>query len=344
MHSGDTPTAKSPNCGRKMNHPIAGFVERRHKLGKIEAIRHKVRGNSGTRGWHSTSLDRVEDGKAVVSQLTSALMRAVLVMVVVATPSMLLLDVTSDTKQMVALVALFLGLLTFVEYNSTYPSLVEFRDAPPFNRIRFLMLFAIVFFLSTIERGKVAPTSFTEFTSAVGMVVGASMDFAYSPVRLATLMMSDGASAQEIAEVRTAAGMAYLISLVSLSVFVVALKSGNWPSRGRTFNVWVNLPTFDPTAGGDVVVRLQRDARINIALGFLLPFLTPAVVMISSTSFEPLSAANSQTLIWTMTAWAFLPASLFMRGIAMGRVADMIQERRNANRALQGARDGLAAA
>jgi len=256
---------------------------------------------------------------------------------------MLLMDVTTDTKQMVALVALFLGLLTFVEYNSTYPSLVEFRDAPPFNRIRFLMLFATVFFLSTIERGKIMPSTLTEFTDAVGTLIGVSMDFPYSPVRLATLMMAQGASVEQVASVRTAAGMAYLISLVSLAVFLIALKSGNWPSRGRAFNVWTNLPTFDPTTGGDVVMRLQRDARVNIALGFLLPFLIPAVVMISSSGFEPLSMTSSQTLIWTITAWAFLPASLFMRGIAMGRVADMIVERRRANRA-QVTREGLAAA
>ena len=312
-------------------------------MGKIEAIRHKVRNNIGTRGWHSTSTDRFEDGRAVVSQLTGALLRAVLIMILVATPSMLLLDVTADTKQMVALVALFLGLLTFVEYNSTYPSLVEFRDAPPFNRIRFLMLFATVFCLATIERGRLMPSTLTEFTDAVGTLIGVSMDFPYSPVRLATLMIADTASADQVAAVRTAAGMAYLISLVSLGIFVVALKSGSWPLRGRAFNVWVNLPTFDPTAGGDVVMRLQRDARVNIALGFLLPFLTPAVVMIASSGFEPLTMTSSQTLIWTMTAWAFLPASLFMRGIAMGRIADMIQDRRDANRA-EVARDGLVAA
>jgi hypothetical protein len=343
MQSGDTLSPKSPKCQPMLTEVIAGFVKSRHKLGKIEAIRHKVRDNIGTRGWQSTGVDRFEGGKAVVSQLTGALTRAVLVMILVATPSMLLMDVNADTKQMVALVALFLGLLTFVEYNSAYPSLVEFRDAPPFNRIRFLMLFATVFFLSTIERGKVMPSTLTDFTDAVGTLIGVSMDFPYSPVRLATLMMADGASAEQLACVRTAAGMAYLISLVSLAIFVIALKSGNWPSRGRAFNVWINLPTFDPTTGGDVVVRLQRDARVNIALGFLLPFLTPAVVMISSSGFEPLAMTSSQTLIWTMTAWAFLPASLFMRGIAMGRVADMIQQRRNANRAT-GARDGLAAA
>ena len=262
------------------------------------------------------------------SRLTGAIVRMILVMVLVAMPSVVLVDVTADTKQMVALVALFAGMLTFVEYNATYPSLVEFRDASPFNRVRFVMLLATVFCLSAIERGKVVSSTLTEFTDAVGTLIGVSMDFPYSPERLATLMVADTASADQIAAIRTAAGMAYLISLISLAVFVILLKVGHWPNRGKPFNVWVNLPTFDPTVGGDVVARLMRDARVNIALGFLLPFLTPAVVKIGSMGFEPLTLTSPQTLIWTLTAWAFLPASLFMRGIAMGRVADMIREKR----------------
>lgn len=268
----------------------------------------------------------------MVSRLTGAMFRMILVMILVATPSVLLVDVSADTKQMVALIGLIIGMLTFAEYNATYPSLVEFRDAAPFNRMRFLMLFFTVFSLSMIARGRESPSTITEFMDAVGTLIGRSMDFPYSPVRLATLMVADGASPLQVAELRTAAGMSYLISLISLSVFVILLKVGGWPSRDRPFNVWVNLPTFDPSAGADVVDRLQRDARINIALGFLLPFLTPAVVRISSAGFEPLTLTSPQTLIWTMAAWAFLPASLFMRGIAMGRVADMIRATRAANR------------
>lgn len=144
----------------------------------------------------------------------------------------------------------------------------------------------------------------------------------------ATLMMADGASEAQVLAVRTAAGTAYLISLLGLAVFVLLLKLKGWPNRDGGFNVWVNLPTFDPTSNGDVVVRLERDSRINIALGFLLPFLIPAVVKIGSTGFEPLTLTTPQTLIWTMTAWAFLPCSLFMRGIAMGKIADMIRDKR----------------
>jgi len=271
---------------------------------------------------------RAEEGKAVVSRLAGALLRAFLVMMLVAVPSVMLPGVGSDGKQMVALVALFAGCLTFVEYNATYPGLIEFRDAPPFNRMRYLMLFATVFTLTLIARGVAEQTTLTILTQAVGMLIGQAMDFPYSPVRLATLMLPDTATADQVAAVRTAAGMSYLISLISLSLFVILMRLKSWPSGSGAFNVWVNLPTFDPSAGGDVIGRLDRDARINIALGFLLPFLIPAVVKIGGSAFEPLLMGSPQTLIWTMAAWAFLPASLFMRGIAMGRIAEMIRAKR----------------
>lgn len=267
----------------------------------------------------------------MVTRLTGAFIRGLLVMMLVSTPSILLPGVGADGKEMVALVALFGGFLTFVEYNAAYPGLVEFRDAPPFNRVRFLMLFLTVFLLTIIARGEVEPTTLTIFVQSIGAVVGQAMDFPYSPVRLATLVIGSSASDGQVEIVRIAAGMSYLISLLSLSVFVVLLKFYGWPSRSGAFNVWVNLPTFDPTAGGDVVDRLDRDARVNIALGFLLPFLIPAVVKAGSSGFEPLAFTSPQTLIWTMAAWAFLPASLFMRGIAMGRIADMIREKRRLN-------------
>jgi len=330
MQSGDTFSAKAPQRLRLLNQRVAMQRERRHDLGKIEAVRHKVRKIIGTRARHSIGSDRIEGGKAVMSRMTGALMRAFLVVILIATPSVLLVDATTDSQQMVALVAIFAAGLTFVEYNAVYPGLIEFRDAKPFNRIRFGMLFATVFLLAVIERGRVAPSTLTELIEAVGALIGTAMDFPYSPVRLARLMMADGANEAQIHAVRTAAGMAYLISLVSLAAFVVILRAGAWPKPGVAFNVWVNLPTFEPSAGGDVVDRLNRDARVNIALGFLLPFLIPAVVSISSAEFAPLQLTSSQTLIWTMTAWAFLPASLFMRGIALGRVAGMIREKRRA--------------
>ena len=251
-----------------------------------------------------------------------------LIVLLVATPSLLLPGISPDGKQIVALVAIFGAALTIFEYASTYPGLVEFRDAPPFNRIRFVSLFLTIFLLTVICRGKVEPTTLTMFVEAVGALIGYAIDFPYSPVRLVVLMLPEDTSYAHIILVRTAAGMSYLISLVTLAVFLITLRLAGWPSQSGTFNVWVNLPTFDPTAGKDVVQRLERDARFNIALGFLLPFLTPAAVKSAAVLFGSVTLENPQTLIWTVAAWAFLPASLFMRGIAMGRVAEMIAAKR----------------
>jgi len=276
----------------------------------------------------------------VFSQLTGALVRAILMVILVATPSMLVPGTSADTAQIIALVAIFAAALTLFEYASTYPGLVEFRDAPPFNRIRFLSLFATIFLLSIIARGTTQPTTATMFVEAVGTLIGQALDFPYSPVRLLVLMLPENADYQDIVTLRTAAGISYLISLISLAFFVLSLRVMGWPSRFGAFNVWVNLPTFDPTAGGDVVDRLERDARINIALGFLLPFLTPAVIKAAASLFGSVSMSNSQTMIWTVAAWAFLPASLFMRGIAMGRIATMISDERRRNTAAA-KQDGL---
>jgi len=276
----------------------------------------------------------------VFSQLTGALVRAILMVILVATPSMLVPGTSADTAQIIALVAIFAAALTLFEYASAYPGLVEFRDAPPFNRIRFLSLFATIFLLSIIARGTTQPTTATMFVEAVGTLIGQALDFPYSPVRLLVLMLPENADYQDIVTLRTAAGISYLISLISLAFFVLSLRVMGWPSRFGAFNVWVNLPTFDPTAGGDVVDRLERDARINIALGFLLPFLTPAVIKAAASLFGSVSMSNSQTMIWTVAAWAFLPASLFMRGIAMGRIATMISDERRRNTAAA-KQDGL---
>lgn len=278
----------------------------------------------------------------MIAQLTGAIVRAFLVVLLIATPSLLLPNVSSDATQIVALVAMFAAGLTLFEYTSKYPGLIEFRDAPPFNRIRFVAMLTTVFLLTIICLGQTNPTPLTQFARAIGALVGVIIDFPYSPVSLILLMLPPDASYQDAQLVRMCAGMAYLVSLISLGVFILLIQVNHWPSRNGAFNVWVNLPTFDPTAGGDVVNRLTRDARFNVALGFILPFVVPAVAKAASLVFGPVTLDNMQTLIWMISAWALLPTSLFMRGIAIGRIARMIREQRR--RTASGAEGELVAA
>ena len=159
---------------------------------------------------------------------------------------MLLPGTTSDTAQTVAFVALIAGIFTIVEYQSSYPSLVEFRDAPPFNRLRFCALFVTVFCLSLILRSEVEPSRLTQLSQSLGTVIGDTIDFPYSPVRLIVLMLPPNASGELVESVRDAAGLSYLVSILSLAIFVLLLRLRNWPASAGRFNVWINLPTFDP--------------------------------------------------------------------------------------------------
>ena len=283
--------------------------------------------------WHSS--DNVSElakakGRVVISRYAGAVLRAILVVAVIAMPSMILPSVTDDTRQIITLIALFGAVLTFFEYASIYPGLVEFRDAPPFNRIRYASLLATVGMLSVVVLARSEPSTFARFIDVLGAAMARSIDVPYSPVRLLVLMLPLDATADQRELIRTAGGIAYMTSLLTLACFVIVIRAMGWPTAGQSFNVWVNLPTFDPTIGADVVERLRRDAWFNIALGFLLPFLIPAVIKAISSGFAPVALDSPHTMIWTVTAWAFLPASLFMRGIAMGRVARLIEQKRRA--------------
>ena len=273
------------------------------------------------------------------SRLSGAVLRAFLMVMLVVTPAILVPHTGPDTTQIVAFMAIIAAVMTLFEYSSTYPGLVEFRDAPPFNRIRFISLFSTVFLLSIIARNAPEASDMTRLIHAVGARIGQAIDFPFSPVNLVVLMLPPDAPRADVQQLRTAAGISYLVSLLSLAALLIVLKTMNWPGGKKSFNVWINLPTFDPTAGSDVVYRLERDALVNIALGFLLPFLTPAVIKAAGSLFGTVSITNDHTMIWTIAAWAFLPASLFMRGIAMGRIASMIKAERARNLA-KDAREG----
>lgn len=218
--------------------------------------------------------------------------------------------------------------MTMFEYGSSHPSLVEFRFAPPFNRVRFISLFLTVLLVSLMFRGEIADDGAAKAVFLAGYLIGVGMDFPFSPVRLFTDLLTDHGTTANTDIVRSIAGLGYVVSLVSLAVFAVLIRIGNWPIGHGNFNMWINLPTFDPAKTFDVEVRLARDARVNLIFGFTLPFLVPAVAQVSSNYYDFGGIDSNQTLIWTVAVWSFLPASLFMRGIAMGKIAQLIRRKR----------------
>ncbi|WP_242650998.1 hypothetical protein [Yoonia tamlensis] len=244
-------------------------------------------------------------------------------------PALFLPPAADYNIQIIVLFAIFAAIFTLAEYCTGSPSVIEFREAPPFNRVRFLTLFAIVLCLSIIFRGYITPSAMTEYVQRGGSNIGAVVDFPFSPVRLMVLMLPESASPELVLRVRDGAGLSYMIAAIAIIWFVVLLRLRQWPRRDAPFNVWVNLPTFN-SAGGDVVERLERDGRINVILGFLLPFLVPAVLKIFASFGAAVRLDDMHTLLWMVAAWAFLPASILMRGVALSRVAQMIRAQRHA--------------
>ena len=289
-----------------------------HPIGATSWNKHAAK----NRGWP------VWKGSVLIGRLSGAATRGFLVALMIAMPALMVPGVHSDSSQIVVLVALLGGILTFVEYNSNCPSIVEFRDAAPFNRLRFAALFFPVFLLSALFAHASAPTGMTSAVSSLGTILARILDFPYSPVRLTVLAVPLGAPEELVMLVRKAAALCLAMALISTITFGLCIKLWNWPTRNGAFNVWVNLPLFDPTAGRDVVYRLERDARVHIFIGFLLPFLLPAWIKLFSLVFYTATLTEPQTVIWTLSAWAFLPTTMIMRGLAMAKVASLITDKR----------------
>lgn len=264
----------------------------------------------------------------MLGNLPGALLRALFVILLIATPSLLLPGMSQDTTQIVTLVALCAAGFTIIEYGSSYPSLTEFRFAPPFNRLRFITLFVTVFNLALVMRGAALDNTLSRVLRMIGTLSAHVMDHPASPVSLMGDAMQPATGTVDPDTMVAAVGLSFLGALVMLVLFAVTLRLHRWPRQNGSFNVWINLPLFDPTSARDVVGRLNRDAAVNLVLGLSLPVLIPLIARLSGDAMAAGGGLGAQQLVWLLTLWAFLPVSLLMRGIAMRRVAMMILNKR----------------
>jgi hypothetical protein len=152
---------------------------------------------------------------------------------------------------------------------------------------------------------------------SLGTIIGHGLDFPYSPIRLIILTLPLNVSDEIVDAVRLSAGLAFVISIVTVTGFFLFTRLTRWPVSFGSFNVWTNLPVLDPTSGVDIVVRLTLDGRSNIGLALRL---------------EPFQSAQSAA--WIVILWGVLPTFLAMRAIAMLRISELIIEKRHSNNML----------
>jgi hypothetical protein len=266
--------------------------------------------------------------KVSMSHVAQYILRGVCIALLVLCPALLLPEISQDVAQGITLLALLASIVVITEYSAAYPGLIEFRDAKPYNRARFVILAIVVLAITFLQRDLILSPGSASFVASGAFGMGGLLDFPFSPVRLLVLSLPQGLPPEHIANVAAAAAFAYILSAIGLFVFLFALFLGYWPRRDIAFNVWVNLPNFDPTKGVDVVQRLERDAQVNILLGIILPFSLPVLLHISTLLVQPMTLETPLALVWGVSLWAFIPINLIMRGVAMYRIAQLVRAQR----------------
>lgn len=211
------------------------------------------------------------------------------------------------------------------EYTSDMPCLIEFRFAAPYNRIRFLTLFMLVFLLLILQRAPIETTQITGFAVELAQACSNWLSLLFSPSLFGITGPGTEASYQETL-LRYSVSLGLVMSFVCLCSFSIVLWVFSWPIRRKNFNLWVNMPTFDPSEGGYLQRRLTWEAVLCIFAGIALPLSTPLLISVVTGWFD---LEYSQTFVWTVALWAFLPAMLVMRGIAFLKIAYLVRKTRS---------------
>jgi len=266
----------------------------------------------------------------VFKRLPGAVARAVMVIIVLALPAFLLPNISQAAQEISLIIGGIVAAFTLFEYASTHPGLIDFRFAPPYNRIRFFTFSVQVGLLVFLSRAAVGQDPFSPALLQWADRCVEYLDFPLSPVNIAVAMVGSDGDQVFTTLIARAAALSYAISFASMAFFALVLWLFKWPVGRKNFNLWINLPTFEPSSGRDVERRLRRDGVINILAGIGLPYVIPAFVSRASGWFDPSVLGNNQPLIWGVTLWSFVPASLVIRGAALLKVGYLVKKSRGA--------------
>lgn len=169
-----------------------------------------------------------------------------------------------------------IGIFTFFEYGSTAPGFVDFRYAPPYNRFRAFTIttqvIAITLVCRAVELG-LSEAAIVDWARQAAQL----LDFEFSPVSmgidaiLTDSRFSDTTAILLVYSISTS----FVIGIGLTAIFALFLWVFPWPSDRENFNLWANLPTFQPKDGSNIPRRLRRDAYFNIILGAALIYALP---------------------------------------------------------------------
>jgi hypothetical protein len=256
----------------------------------------------------------------VILRLTGAAVRAVCVAILVMLPAFLLTDTTQSALEFTRILATIAAVFVIYEYGFPTPSVIEFRFAAPYNRIRFLLMLALIltpsFLISNALDGHALNGAFLNFARD-GF---AMMDFAYSPVTIVarTLSGSDVVLREAVAQ---AIALNVVISLSCVLAFCAAVFSNLWRFGGEGFNMWLNMPTYKSYGATGLQDRLINSSFASLLIALLIPLFGPTAADIALVWFSSDGVLAPIAITWVIAFWTYLPAIYMMRAAALAKVA-----------------------
>ena len=261
----------------------------------------------------------------MLTRLAGASVRAALVAAMIVLPAIVLPEISHNAADLAILSAAIAAAFVVFEYGFTTPSLIEFRFAAPYNRIRFALLALLLTGIAFAFRGPVEQTATTIAVSSFAVTSASIWEFTGSP-----LMFFNGMTRELDAEGRlllsNAAALSLSLTVLALIVFSAVIWMFHWPLKARNFNLRVNMPNFDSNVGVETQQILRQSALVNMIIGLSLPFLIPQAALTFMGPLEPISSTNSLLLLWMIAIWCFVPAASILRSIALYKVATLINE------------------
>jgi len=256
----------------------------------------------------------------VIYRLTGATVRAVIVAILVMLPSFLLSETSHSSLEFTRILATIAAVIVIYEYGFPTPSVIEFRFAAPYNRVRFMLMLGLIlsptYLIANMLNGQIT-NSIISTTASNGFAL---MDFAYSPVAIVadTLAGSDPVLRNIIGQ---AIALNVIICLSFTLAFCASVFANLWRFGGENFNMWLNMPTYKSYDTSSLQNRLINSSFSSLLVACLIPFFGPTIATVVLAWFSQGDILSPVMITWVIALWTYLPAMYLMRAIALAKVA-----------------------
>ncbi len=253
-------------------------------------------------------------------RLTGATVRAVCVACLILLPTFLLSGISQSSMEFTRILATIASVFVIYEYGFSSPSLIEFRSAAPYNRIRFMFLSVIVITSTFLVGYALSGTVMTGIVPVIANQGLAIFDFTYSPFMSVAKTLSGGNETMQNA-LAQAIAFNTIVMLACVAAFCVAVYSNLWRFGGIEFNMWQNMPTYKSYEEKSLQERLMNSAFLSLVIACLIPLMGPTLAEVIMGYFAESGRLTPIIAIWAVSFWSFLQGVFFMRAAALAKIA-----------------------